>query len=74
MMDKGGASEMELSLNVNGQQHRLSVDVRMTLLDALREVLGLTGAKRAVIRGNVAPALCFSMDAASSHAWSWPRL
>ncbi len=42
---------MELSLNVNGQQHRLSVDVRMTLLDALREVLGLTGAKKGCDQG-----------------------
>ncbi|WP_307140199.1 (2Fe-2S)-binding protein [Pseudoroseomonas cervicalis] len=32
-------------LQVNGQSHRLSLDVRTTLLDALRDHLGLTGAK-----------------------------
>jgi xanthine dehydrogenase YagT iron-sulfur-binding subunit len=33
-------------LSVNGQQHRLSLEVRTTLLDALRDHLGLTGTKK----------------------------
>ncbi|MFC4165817.1 (2Fe-2S)-binding protein [Teichococcus aestuarii] len=34
-----------LTLRVNGQAHRLAMDTRTTLLDALRDHLGLTGAK-----------------------------
>jgi xanthine dehydrogenase YagT iron-sulfur-binding subunit len=35
-----------ITLNVNGQQHTLSVDPRTTLLDALRDHVGLTGTKK----------------------------
>ncbi len=35
-----------LELTINGRQHRLSVDPRVTLLDLLREDLGLTGTKK----------------------------
>jgi xanthine dehydrogenase YagT iron-sulfur-binding subunit len=38
-------------LTVNGVDHRLSVDVRTTLLDALREHVGLTGAKKGCDHG-----------------------
>jgi aerobic-type carbon monoxide dehydrogenase small subunit (CoxS/CutS family) len=31
---------------VNGTMHELSLDVRLTLLDTLRDVLGLTGTKK----------------------------
>jgi xanthine dehydrogenase YagT iron-sulfur-binding subunit len=41
----------EISLRVNGAIHRLSVDTRTTLLDALRERLGLTGAKKGCDHG-----------------------
>lgn len=34
-----------LTLEVNGQKHNLRLDARTTLLDALREHLGLTGTK-----------------------------
>ena len=37
---------MDILLKVNGRKHRLSLDVRTTLLDALRENLGLTGTKK----------------------------
>ena len=37
---------MDITLAVNGRQHRLSLDPRVTLLDALRERLGLTGSKK----------------------------
>ena len=42
---------MELTLTVNGRDHRLSVDVRTTLLDVLRERLGLTGSKKGCDQG-----------------------
>jgi xanthine dehydrogenase YagT iron-sulfur-binding subunit len=37
---------MDVLLTVNGTEHRLAVDVRTTLLDALRERLELTGTKK----------------------------
>jgi xanthine dehydrogenase YagT iron-sulfur-binding subunit len=36
---------LSLLLHVNGHDHRLALDPRTTLLDALRERLGLTGTK-----------------------------
>jgi xanthine dehydrogenase YagT iron-sulfur-binding subunit len=39
------------SLRVNGEQRDLDVDPRTTVLDALREHLGLTGAKKGCDRG-----------------------
>ena len=41
----------EVALNVNGEQHRLLLDTRATLLDVLREQLGLTGAKKGCDHG-----------------------
>jgi xanthine dehydrogenase YagT iron-sulfur-binding subunit len=41
----------EITLSVNGCQHTLALDPRVTLLDALREVIGLTGAKKGCDRG-----------------------
>lgn len=40
-----------VSVAVNGQQQRLQVDHRTTLLEVLRDHLDLTGAKRACDRG-----------------------
>jgi xanthine dehydrogenase YagT iron-sulfur-binding subunit len=40
-----------LNLRVNGQLHRLRVDPRMTLLDCLREDVGLTGTKKGCDHG-----------------------
>ena len=40
-----------LRLHVNGRDHRLALDIRTTLLDALREHLGLTGAKKGCDHG-----------------------
>jgi xanthine dehydrogenase YagT iron-sulfur-binding subunit len=39
------------TLNVNGTQHQLTLDTRTTLLDALRNELGFTGAKKGCDRG-----------------------
>jgi xanthine dehydrogenase YagT iron-sulfur-binding subunit len=38
-------------LHVNGAEHRLDVDTRSTLVDVLRERLGLTGTKKSCDRG-----------------------
>jgi xanthine dehydrogenase YagT iron-sulfur-binding subunit len=46
-----GAELYPLRLRVNGTQHQLAVDVRTSLLDALREHLGLTGAKKGCDHG-----------------------
>jgi xanthine dehydrogenase YagT iron-sulfur-binding subunit len=37
---------VDITLQINGVSHRLTVDPRTTLLDALREHLGLTGTKK----------------------------
>ncbi len=41
----------DVELTVNGQVYELCVDSRVTLLDALRERLGLTGTKKGCDRG-----------------------
>ncbi|MEH6717244.1 MAG: (2Fe-2S)-binding protein [Aurantimonas endophytica] len=40
-----------VTLRINGREHRLDVDVRTTLLDALREHIGLTGVKKGCDHG-----------------------
>jgi xanthine dehydrogenase YagT iron-sulfur-binding subunit len=42
---------ISITLKVNGATHQLSIDTRTTLLDALREHLGLTGAKKGCDHG-----------------------
>lgn len=44
-------SDTKLSLTVNGDANQISVDVRATLVDALRDRLGLTGTKKGCDRG-----------------------
>ena len=41
----------EVTLRINGEEHRLELDTRTSLLDALREHLGLTGAKKGCDHG-----------------------
>jgi len=41
----------EVTLRVNGEERRLALDPRATLLDTLRERLGLTGTKKGCDRG-----------------------
>ncbi|MEU8261504.1 2Fe-2S iron-sulfur cluster-binding protein [Micromonospora sp. NPDC048999] len=43
--------EVEVDIRVDGTPHRLTVDVRTTLLDALRERLGNTSAKKGCDHG-----------------------
>jgi xanthine dehydrogenase YagT iron-sulfur-binding subunit len=46
-----GPGPVKLELNVNGQQVKSSVEPRVTLLDALRNYLDVTGCKRVCDRG-----------------------
>jgi xanthine dehydrogenase YagT iron-sulfur-binding subunit len=41
----------KVTMRVNGQRHQLAMDVRTTLLDALREHIGLTGSKKGCDHG-----------------------
>src|SRR5437667_7780460 len=41
-----GPTRVDVALRVNGTEHRLTLDPRTTLLDALREHLQLTGSKK----------------------------
>lgn len=50
-MPKPAGLQYPVSLRVNGQPHNLSLDVRTTLLDALREHIGLTGTKKGCDHG-----------------------
>ena len=45
------ASALPLTLRVNGTDHRLNLDVRTTLLDTLREHIGLVGSKKGCDHG-----------------------
>ncbi|MFL6680215.1 MAG: 2Fe-2S iron-sulfur cluster-binding protein [Burkholderiaceae bacterium] len=45
------AAPVALTLHVNGQEHGLHVEPRTTLLDALRDHLGLTGTRKGCDRG-----------------------
>ena len=47
----GASGAVPMTLDVNGQQHRVTLDVRTSLLDALREHLGLTGSKKGCDQG-----------------------
>jgi xanthine dehydrogenase YagT iron-sulfur-binding subunit len=47
-----GPGAVPIQLNINGQVHRLEVEPRVTLLDALRTRLDITGVKRVCDRGS----------------------
>ncbi len=44
-------SRVNVTLRVNGEEHKLAIDPRLTLLDCLREVLHLTGTKKGCDQG-----------------------
>jgi xanthine dehydrogenase YagT iron-sulfur-binding subunit len=46
-----GPGEVAITLTVNGRRHALSVEPRVTLLDAMRTRLEITGQKRVCDRG-----------------------
>jgi xanthine dehydrogenase YagT iron-sulfur-binding subunit len=43
--------EADIILTINGEEHSLTIDTRTSLLDLLRERLGLTGAKKGCDHG-----------------------
>src|SRR5437899_255164 len=47
----GDAARVPIGLTVNGRVRTMTVEPRTTLLDALRDELGLTGTKKACDRG-----------------------
>ena len=49
--DEAASPTIPISLHVNGRDHRLSLDPRVTFLDALREQLHLTGTKKGCDHG-----------------------
>ena len=49
VVQQGTASSIDL--RINGQTHRLQIEHRVSLLDALREYLDLTGAKKGCNQG-----------------------
>src|SRR5258705_7053354 len=49
--EAAAAQPDSIRLTVNGQEHTLDLDPRTTLLDALREHLGLTGSKKGCDQG-----------------------
>lgn len=51
MDDADATTERPVRLVVNGREHAIEVEVRTTLLDALRDRLGLTGTKRGCALG-----------------------
>jgi xanthine dehydrogenase YagT iron-sulfur-binding subunit len=48
---EAGATEVAVTLRVNGGEHAVELDSRVTLLDALRDELGLTGTKKGCDQG-----------------------
>jgi xanthine dehydrogenase YagT iron-sulfur-binding subunit len=46
-----GPADIEIALRVNGAERQLRIDIRTTLLDALRERLGITGPKKGCDHG-----------------------
>ena len=46
-----GVAPVPVNLNLNGQVHSLHLEPRVTLLDALREQIGLTGTKKGCDHG-----------------------
>jgi xanthine dehydrogenase YagT iron-sulfur-binding subunit len=48
---KDARQPVDMTLRVNGREHGLSLDTRTTLLDALREHIGLTGSKKGCDHG-----------------------
>ncbi|MER6132984.1 2Fe-2S iron-sulfur cluster-binding protein [Streptomyces sp. NPDC001815] len=51
MAPESSSTYSDITLNINGEKHTLSVDHRTTLLDALRERLDLTGTKKGCDQG-----------------------
>jgi xanthine dehydrogenase YagT iron-sulfur-binding subunit len=50
-IDPGAIPQVAATIRINGRSERLEVDARVTLLDALRDRLGLTGTKKGCDQG-----------------------
>jgi xanthine dehydrogenase YagT iron-sulfur-binding subunit len=50
-VDQGTIPQVVTTMRINGRSERLQVDARITLLDALRDRLGLTGTKKGCDQG-----------------------
>jgi xanthine dehydrogenase YagT iron-sulfur-binding subunit len=50
-LEPRGPEDTSITLNINGKRRKLNVEPRVTLLDALRNRLDLTGAKKVCDRG-----------------------
>src|SRR5437870_2324324 len=46
-----GTNETKVALRVNGRRREITIEPRVTLLDALREYLGLSGSKKGCDHG-----------------------
>jgi xanthine dehydrogenase YagT iron-sulfur-binding subunit len=64
-----GPGKVAIQLTVNGKKHALQVEPRVTLLDALRDKLDITGAKRVCDRGECG-ACTVLLDNKSAYACS----
>jgi xanthine dehydrogenase YagT iron-sulfur-binding subunit len=51
MTERNARDAVDVVLSVNGQKHRLALDARASLLDALRDHIGLTGTKKGCDHG-----------------------
>lgn len=49
---------IHIALDINGQRHELDLEPRITLLDALREHLSLTGTKKGCDQGQCGACTC----------------
>jgi len=49
---------IQIALDINGQRHELDIEPRVTLLDALREHLSLTGTKKGCDQGQCGACTC----------------
>jgi len=64
-----GPGPVPIELEINGERHQLEVEPRVTLIDALRNQLGITGAKKVCDRG-VCGACSVLLDGRAAYACS----
>jgi xanthine dehydrogenase YagT iron-sulfur-binding subunit len=63
-VESGAIPEVAVTMRINGRPERLQVDTRVTLLDALRDRLALTGRRRAATRAHAGHLPCWSTASA----------